>query len=207
MFDERAGINVVLGWVGIDVPVLARLDRTCRRPRLVIVTLWQAIGYGMIIFLAGLQDIPRAFYEAAPIDGAGPLGRFCTITLPLLKPTSVFVLVISIIGAPAVRSHLRDDAGRAGQRHEDGRLLHYQHAFQFFRFGYASALSVVAVRDSPRSHSPSYGSSAMTRITESRRRPPARAAAGARRPVGSHCTRSRSSPCWRARSCGWSRCP
>jgi multiple sugar transport system permease protein len=99
MFDERAGIlNVVIGKVGVDPQPW--LGSTSLAPwALIIVTLWQSVGYSMIIFLAGLQDIPRDYYEAATIDGAGAWRQFVTITLPLLKPTSAFVIVISLIGA------------------------------------------------------------------------------------------------------------
>ena len=61
----------------------------------VFVSVWFLMGFYMLIFLGGLQDIPREYYEAARIDGAGPVASFWFITLPLLRPTSFFVLLVS----------------------------------------------------------------------------------------------------------------
>jgi multiple sugar transport system permease protein len=144
MLDERAGIfNVVLGKFGIESQ--SWLGDAAYAPwALVIVTLWQAIGYSMIIFLAGLQDIPRDYHEAATIDGAGAVKRFRTITLPLLKPTSVFVLVISIIGAIQLFDPIYVmTQGGPFNATQTAVFYMYQNAFQYFRFGYASALAVV----------------------------------------------------------------
>lgn len=144
MFDERSGIlNVVIGKFGVDPQ--AWLGSTSHAPwALIIVTLWQSVGYSMIIFLAGLQDIPRDYYEAATIDGAGAWHRFRTITLPLLKPTSAFVLVISIIGAIQLFDPIFVlTQGGPFNSTTTAVFYMYQSAFQYFRFGYASALAVV----------------------------------------------------------------
>src|SRR4029079_14259180 len=66
---------------------------------LVAVSVWFLMGFYMLIFLGGLQDIPAEYYEAATIDGASPSQRFWYITLPLLRPTSFFVLLVSIVMA------------------------------------------------------------------------------------------------------------
>ena len=63
------------------------------------ITVWQAMGYNMVLFLAGLQGIPTLYQEAAKIDGAGPWGRFRYITIPLLAPTTLFVSVLGVIGS------------------------------------------------------------------------------------------------------------
>jgi multiple sugar transport system permease protein len=108
------------------------------------VTLWQSVGYSMIIFLAGLQDIPRDYYEAATIDGATTWRRFLDITLPLLKPTSAFVLVISLIGAIQLFDPIFVlTLGGPFNSTTTAVFYMYQSAFQYFRFGYASALAVV----------------------------------------------------------------
>ena len=67
----------------------------------VVVSVWFLMGFYMLIFLGGLQDIPSEYYEAARIDGAGPVASFWYITLPLLKPTSFFVLLVSLVAAVA----------------------------------------------------------------------------------------------------------
>jgi multiple sugar transport system permease protein len=89
-------INYVLGLIGIDGPRwLTNSDLSLYS--LVLVAIWGAIGYNMVIILSGLQGIPQTYYEAADIDGAGPFKKFFRITLPLLSPTIFFVTVISLI--------------------------------------------------------------------------------------------------------------
>ena len=65
---------------------------------IIIVGIWSMVGYNMVLLLAGLQEIPRSYYEAAEIDGAGPVRQFFSITLPMISPTLFFVVVTSIIG-------------------------------------------------------------------------------------------------------------
>jgi multiple sugar transport system permease protein len=110
----------------------------------VVVALWQAVGYSMIIFLAGLQDIPQEFYDAAKVDGASSLQRFWRITLPLLKPTSLFVLVVTFIGSFQVFDpvYILTNGGPAGATSATVFYI-YENAFQFFRIGYASALALL----------------------------------------------------------------
>jgi multiple sugar transport system permease protein len=110
----------------------------------VVVALWQAVGYSMIIFLAGLQDIPQEFYDAAKVDGASGLQRFWRITLPLLKPTSLFVLVITFIGSFQVFDpvFILTNGGPASATSATVFYI-YENAFQFFRIGYASALAIL----------------------------------------------------------------
>jgi multiple sugar transport system permease protein len=144
ILDERAGIlNTILGKIGIaPQPWLGSIRLAPWS--IVIVTLWQSVGYSMIIFLAGLQDIPRDFYEAARVDGAGAVTRFRTITLPLLKPTSVFVLVISLIGAFQLFDPIFViTQGGPANATTTAVYYIYQNAFQYLRLGYASALAIV----------------------------------------------------------------
>jgi multiple sugar transport system permease protein len=110
----------------------------------ILVTLWQGVGYSMIIFLAGLQDIPGVYYEAARVDGAGAWRRFRSITFPLLKRTSVFVAVISLISAFQLFDPIfvMTQGGPANATTTTVYYI-YQQAFQFLQLGYASALSVV----------------------------------------------------------------
>lgn len=144
ILDERAGLlNAALAKVGIGPqPWLG--STTFALWSIVIVTLWQSIGYSMIIFLAGLQDIPRQLYEAATIDGARAGQRFRGITLPLLKPTSVFVLVISFIGAFQLFEPIfvLTQGGPADATTTTVFYI-YRQGFEFLRLGYASALAVV----------------------------------------------------------------
>ncbi|KRE54564.1 sugar ABC transporter permease [Phycicoccus sp. Soil748] len=90
-------INTALGWVGIDGPNWLG-DPHWAMPGLILMASWRNFGTGMIIFLAGLQAVPWMLHEAAAIDGAGAWRRFRHITLPLLRPTMLFVSVTTGIG-------------------------------------------------------------------------------------------------------------
>ena len=90
-------INTVLGWVGITGPNWLG-DPDWAMPALIMMASWRNFGTGMIIFLAGLQAVPWALHEAASIDGASAWQRFRHITLPMLRPTILFVSVTTMIG-------------------------------------------------------------------------------------------------------------
>jgi ABC-type sugar transport system permease subunit len=102
------------------------------------------IGYQMVIFLAGLQGIPEEFYEAARIDGASRWQRFWSITLPLLKPTTFFILVTSFIASFQVFTTVYIMTAGGPVRSTDVIVYHiYQSAWEQLRMGYASAMSWV----------------------------------------------------------------
>jgi multiple sugar transport system permease protein len=111
---------------------------------LVIMSIWQGTGYGMIIFLAGLQNIPRDYYEAASIDGATGWQRLKNITLPLLTPTIFFNLVTSLIGAFQVFDIIYTMT-KGGPLNSTRSLVYqiYDEGFKFFRMGNASAYAWV----------------------------------------------------------------
>ncbi|MBA2482567.1 MAG: extracellular solute-binding protein [Planctomycetes bacterium] len=116
-------------------------DKDWSKPSLIIMNIWTA-GGGMIIWLAGLQAIPKQLYEAASIDGAGPWSRFRHITLPMLSPYVLFNLIVGIIGTMQVfgEAYIMTAGGPA-----DSTLFYayylFNEAFQYFRMGYASALA------------------------------------------------------------------
>ncbi|NGN65405.1 sugar ABC transporter permease [Streptomyces sp. A7024] len=89
-------INEVLSWIGIDGRYWVS-DPTTAAYAIGLVMIWSHVGYYLIIFLAGIKAIPRDYYEAAELDGAGPVRRFVRITLPLLSPSIFFTSVISVI--------------------------------------------------------------------------------------------------------------
>ena len=134
-------INNLLEKIGINGPMWLTSDKTAMIA-LIIVAIWKNLGYNMLIFLAGLQSIERNYYEAAEIDGAGWWQQFRNITLPLLTPTTFFVLVMAFIGSfqvfDLVQLMTRGGPGRATST-----LVHYiyQNGFRFFYTGYASALA------------------------------------------------------------------
>jgi multiple sugar transport system permease protein len=90
-------LNTVLGWVGITGPNWLQ-SSTWSMPALIMMAIWRNFGTAMIIFLAGLQSVPTSLQEAASIDGANAWQRFRSITLPLLRPTVLFVSVTTGIG-------------------------------------------------------------------------------------------------------------
>jgi multiple sugar transport system permease protein len=113
-------------------------------PAMVIVTVWKGLGYSMVIFLAGLQNIPQDLYSAATIDGANVWKRFRHITLPMLSPTTFFVLVITLINSFQVfeQTYVLTKGGPANSTLTMSYYI-YQNAFQFFQMGKAAALSYV----------------------------------------------------------------
>lgn len=110
----------------------------------IIFSIWKIIGYNMIIFIAGLQAIPEAYYEAAKIDGANPLMRFFKITLPLLTPTTTFILIYNTILTFQVFDQIFILTG-GGPAHSTTVVVLelYQQAFLKYRFGYAAAMAMV----------------------------------------------------------------
>ena len=95
---EYGLINHMLSFFGIQGPGW-NTDPGIALASIAIVAIWSSIGYNMIILLAGLQNIPKSYYEAADIDGANPFRKYFSITLPLLSPTLFFVVILSVMGA------------------------------------------------------------------------------------------------------------
>jgi multiple sugar transport system permease protein len=112
---------------------------------ILFVTIWFLMGYYMIIFLSGLQEIPREYYEAARIDGASAWAMFLKITLPLLQPTSFFVLLVSTVSAVSGSQafDLVYVMTKGGPANSTALAVFYiyQQAFQFNNYGYAAAMA------------------------------------------------------------------
>lgn len=144
LFDPTYGlINTLLGAIGIAGPAWLS-DLTWAMPSIIIVSVWQSFGYSMVIFLAGLQGIPAHLYEAAQVDGAGRWQQFLHITVPLLSPTTFFLIVTGVISSLQVfnQIYVMTQGGPA----DVTRVLVYQIyllAFQLFKFGEASVATIV----------------------------------------------------------------
>jgi multiple sugar transport system permease protein len=135
--------NTVLGWFGIDGPNWLT-SRTWALPALIIMSVWKSFGYNMVIFLAGLQAIPQHLYDAAKVDGATAWRRFLHVTLPMLSPTTLFVVVISVIGSFQVFDQaLVMTNGGPGTSTTTLVLYIYKAGFQSYKMGYASAIALV----------------------------------------------------------------
>jgi multiple sugar transport system permease protein len=113
-------------------------------PSIIIFSIWKSLGYNLIIYIAGLQAIPDVYYEAARIDGAGSLQQFFKITLPLLTPTTAFVLIYNSILSFQVFDQVFVLTGGGPAYATTVVVLElYQQAFLKYRFGYASAMAMV----------------------------------------------------------------
>jgi multiple sugar transport system permease protein len=122
------------------------IDSRAIMPAVIIYTLWSTTGFNLVIFLAGLTNIPSELKDAARVDGAKPWQSFWRVTWPLLTPTTFFVLVISSINSFKVFNSvfvLTNGTGGPGQAALTVGFYLYEQAFEFFRAGYASAISVV----------------------------------------------------------------
>ena len=135
-------INSMLNWVGIS-PQNFLGDPTLMIATLAGIGVWQLIGFNMILFLTGLSNIPKELYEAAAIDGVNhPVDRFFSVTLPMLGPTTLFVLVTSTITGFKVFDTV---AVLTQGRNQSEVLLYdiYLEGFTYSNMGYASVLTLI----------------------------------------------------------------
>jgi len=119
-------------------------DPAWAMPSIIMLVVWKAVGYNTILFLAGLQNIPDFLYEAAELDGASPWQRFWYITLPMLKPTTVFVTTMMIIGYLQLfeEPYMLTQGGPLNSTLSIVLYL-YRQGFRFFKLGYASSIAVI----------------------------------------------------------------
>jgi ABC-type sugar transport system permease subunit len=134
---------VLLSAVGIDGPNWLA-NPALAMPAIIVMAVWRNMGFVMVLFLAGLQTVPSQLYEAARIDGATAWTEFRYVTLPLLRPTTLFAAVITSIGylnlfeEPFVMT-----AGGPLDRTLSVNMYLYQQGFNFFHLGYASAIAYI----------------------------------------------------------------
>jgi multiple sugar transport system permease protein len=136
-------LNYLLGLVGVTGPQWL-FDPSWAMPAVILTSVWKDLGFLMVMFLAGIQGIPREYYEAASVDGAGALRRFWSVTLPLLTPTLFFAVVISLINSFQVFDQVwvMTGGGPAGATSVLVEQI-VKSAFNFGKMGYAAALSWV----------------------------------------------------------------
>nr|WP_246350983.1 sugar ABC transporter permease [Deinobacterium chartae] len=136
-------LNALLAPLGVS-PVRWLGDPTWAMPALVLLTVWKGTGYYMVIYLAGILDIPEEYYEAARIDGAGRWHIFRHVTWPLLSPTTYLILVLQAINSFQVFASVYTMTGGGPLGSTEVVVFYlYERAFKSFEFGYASAISVV----------------------------------------------------------------
>lgn len=144
IYHPRFGLlNYALGLFGVS-PVDWLGDPAWAMPSLILLAVWKNFGYNMIIFIAGLQNIPESLYEAASLDGAGGWQKFWRITIPMLAPTTLFVTIMTMIGyfqlfaEPYVMTQ-----GGPLNRTLSIVLYMYQQGFRWWNMGYAAAVAFV----------------------------------------------------------------
>lgn len=144
LLNEDFGIvNYILSLVGVGKiawfsnPIWAKVA-------IMTAMTWRWTGYNMVIMLAGLQSIPKTLYEAAEIDGAGPMAKFFNITIPQMRPIILFSVVLSTIGTLKLFSepYILTNGGPNDSTLTIALYL-YRTGFRYFKFGYASAISYV----------------------------------------------------------------
>jgi lactose/L-arabinose transport system permease protein len=142
IFNTDFGVlNYALGTLGID-RVAWLFESTPAMVTIMIALTWRWTGYNAIIILAGVQAIPKALFEAARIDGAGPIAQLVHITIPLLRPVLLFTFVLSTIGTLQLFTEpfLITATGPGGATETLVTYL-YKQGFRNFNFGYASAIA------------------------------------------------------------------
>ena len=142
LYDPNFGlVNYFINILGFD-SVNWLNDPTAAMFALIIVGVWKTFGINMVLFSAGLQGIPESYYEAADLDGASKWSKFWHITVPLLSPTTFFIMIMSMISSFQVFDivYVLTSGGPLGST----KVLVfnvYEYAFKFFEMGYASAIS------------------------------------------------------------------
>lgn len=145
LFNPTMGpINQFLEWIGVQDPPGWTTTSAWSMPAVIITSVWRDMGYYMVLYLAGLQAIPQEYYEAAEVDGANAWQRFWNITIPSLRPTTFFVLVMVTIASFKVFDLIvvMTDGGPGRSTLVLSQLI-YREGIKENRFGYSSAISLV----------------------------------------------------------------
>ncbi|HEU4887430.1 MAG TPA: sugar ABC transporter permease [Thermoanaerobaculia bacterium] len=145
LYHARVGLlNQLLGMIGI-APIDWLGDPRWAMPAVILLVVWKNFGYAAVIFLAGLQNVPDELYEAARIDGAGPIRQFRHVTLPELGPTFVFVGVITAIGFLQIfaEPYVMTPEGGPLNSTLSIVMLMYREGFRWWNMGYAAAVAFV----------------------------------------------------------------
>jgi multiple sugar transport system permease protein len=136
-------LNYLLSFFGV-APIDWLGNPSIAMPAIILLAVWKGFGYNMLIFIAGLQNIPEELYEAAHMDGAGPWRQFVDITLPMLAPTSVFVVMITIIGYFQLfaEPYVMTQGGPLNSTMSIV-LMMYEQGFRWWNMGFAAAIAFV----------------------------------------------------------------
>ncbi len=141
---SKGPFNQILMQIGISDPPRWLVDTSYSLIAIMIIYVWQLLGYQIIIFLAGMTNIPEELYEAATIDGANGLQQFRRITMPLLGPTTFFLAITSTISSFKIFDMIKFLTD-GGPNYSSTVIVYqiYEEGFEHFKMGYASAMSWV----------------------------------------------------------------
>lgn len=135
-------INEFLRSIGIENPPGWLADFKWSLPSIMIIYIWQQVGYYSIVFLAGLKGLPEDVYEAAKVDGASSVRQFFSLTVPLISPTTFFLAIMGIIGSFKVFDQISVlTQGGPGSSSSVMAYYVYRTAFDYFEMGYANTLA------------------------------------------------------------------
>lgn len=135
-------VNEFLRSIGIENPPGWLADFKWSLPSIMIIYVWQQVGYYSIVFLAGLKGLPEDVYEAARVDGASPIRQFFSLTVPLISPTTFFLTIMGIIGSFKVFDQISVlTQGGPGSSSSVMAYYVYRTAFDYFEMGYANTLA------------------------------------------------------------------
>jgi multiple sugar transport system permease protein len=136
-------LNHMLSWFGVS-PVDWLGNPATAMPAIILLAVWKNFGYNMLIFIAGLQNIPDELYEASHIDGAGVWRQFVDVTVPLLAPTTVFVVIITAIGYFQLfaEPYVMTEGGPMNATMSVVMMM-YEQGFRWWNMGYSAAIAFV----------------------------------------------------------------
>ncbi len=137
-------INQALSWFGIDGPDWLQNTSTVK-PAIILMAVWKGLGYSMLLYLAAIQSVPASLYEAASLDGANAFQKFRSITLPMVRPVTFFIVVTNVIAGAQIFTEINIMTPAGGPEFSSASVVWYivRKAFKYQQMGYATAMAVV----------------------------------------------------------------
>ncbi|TQL03278.1 carbohydrate ABC transporter permease [Cellulomonas sp. SLBN-39] len=137
-------VNQVLSWFGIQGPDWLQNTATVK-PAIILMAVWKGLGYSMLLYLAAIQSVPASLYEAASLDGANAFQKLRSITLPMVRPVTFFLVVTNIIAGAQIFTEINIMTPTGGPEMSSASIVWYivRKAFRYQQMGYATAMSIV----------------------------------------------------------------
>jgi multiple sugar transport system permease protein len=137
-------INQFLDLFGINGPNWLENTATVK-PAIILMAVWKGLGYSMLLYLAAIQSVSKTYYEAADLDGANSFQKFKSITWPMVKPVTFFLVITNIIGGFQIFTEINIMTPTGGPSYSAASIVWYvwQKAFKYYQMGYGSAMSLI----------------------------------------------------------------